>query len=119
MSSEEGATVGVVSGKRQTATGIARGLNKGHVVELRAERPRPSQRKGIQGKRTGLVRDLIREVVGLAPYEKKMLDTIKVLGSGGDKKLYKMAKKRLGTHKRAVAKREELKGIYAIQRSRG
>lgn len=69
-------------------------------------------------KRVKLVREIVREVAGLAPYEKRILDVIKVGGAGSEKKAYKLGKARLGTHKRSLKKREELKSLWAKQRAR-
>mmetsp|Transcript_12165 Transcript_12165/g.32736 ORF Transcript_12165/g.32736 Transcript_12165/m.32736 type:complete len:99 (+) Transcript_12165:54-350(+) len=88
-----------------SASGIAVGLNKGHIVTKKTSAPRPSARKGALGKRTGFVRKLIREVVGFAPYEKRVMELLKV---GKDKRALKFAKRRLGTHLRAKRKRDEL-----------
>lgn len=46
-------------------------------------------------KRTKLVRDLVQEVVGLAPYEKRLLDMLKTGGASSEKKMYKFAKRRV------------------------
>jgi len=70
------------------------------------------------GKRTALCREIAREVVGLAPYERRILDLIKTGGSSADKRVYKFAKKRLGSHKRALQKREDIKEVNARQRAR-
>ncbi|CAG9463391.1 unnamed protein product [Pedinophyceae sp. YPF-701] len=88
-----------------TATGIAVGMNKGHIVTKRDLRPRPSHMKGRLGKRTKFVRSIVREVAGLAPYEKRITELLKV---GKEKRALKMAKRKLGTHKRGKAKRDEL-----------
>ena len=53
-------------------SGIAVGLHKGRAVTKREMAKRPSANKGKLGKRTSLVRKLIREVVGFAPYEKRI-----------------------------------------------
>ena len=46
-------------------------------------------------KRTKLVRDLVGEVVGLAPYERRLLDMLKTGGASSEKKMYKFAKRRV------------------------
>ena len=46
------------------------------------------------GKRTALCREIAREVAGLSPYERRILDMIKTGGSSADKRVYKFAKRR-------------------------
>ena len=69
-------------------------------------------------KRVTLCRQIAREVVGLAPYERRILDMIKTGGGAADKRIYKFAKRRLGSHKRALKKREDIKDVNAQQRAR-
>lgn len=92
---------------------MAVGLNKGHKVTPHNPRPKPSRRKGVSSnyytrldsylfvkmvlfqvlsKRVKFVRDIIKEVVGLAPYEKRIIELLKV---GKDKRALKFAKKRV------------------------
>merc|ERR1711998_526984 len=78
-----------------TATGLAWGPNKGHVVEPLAKRVRASEKKGKLGVKVKLARDVIREVAGFAPYEKRAME---LLSQGFDKRALKFCKKRLGTH---------------------
>jgi large subunit ribosomal protein L36e len=52
-----------------------------------------------------MIRELVAEVAGPAPYEKRMMELLKV---GKDKRALKLAKKKLGTHLRAKKKREDM-----------
>ncbi|THU54675.1 hypothetical protein C4D60_Mb10t27640 [Musa balbisiana] len=92
----------------QPNTGLFVGLNKGHIVTKRELPPRPSNRKGKTSKRVHFVRNIIREVAGFAPYEKRITELLKV---GKDKRALKVAKRKLGTHKRAKKKREEMANV--------
>ncbi|KAJ1451551.1 ribosomal protein L36e [Pelagophyceae sp. CCMP2097] len=89
-----------------------------YPVTKLAKAVKPSHRKGGMSIRNKVVRDVIREVAGLVPYEKRILDMIKTGGASSEKRIYKFAKQRLGTHKRALKKREDMKDIYAQIRSR-
>ncbi|KAJ2961393.1 hypothetical protein NQZ79_g3408 [Umbelopsis isabellina] len=125
------------------ASGIAVGLNKGHITARRELKVTPSYKKGtivhpidstftyviylkinrkliivnpisqVQSKRTQFVRELVREVAGFAPYERRIMELIK---NSKDKRAKKLCKKRLGTFVRAKAKVEELTNVIAEQR---
>ncbi|KAG6425672.1 hypothetical protein SASPL_116117 [Salvia splendens] len=101
---------------KQQNSGIFVGLKKGHVVTPKELAPRPSERKGKTSKRVHFVRSLIREVAGFAPYEKRITELLKV---GKDKRALKVAKRKLGTHKRAKKKREEMSGALRKMRAAG
>ena len=53
-------------------------------------------------KRVQFVRDIVREVMGFAPYEKRAMEVLKL---GKEKRAQRFCKKRLGTHQRGVAVR--------------
>ncbi|WP_395239508.1 hypothetical protein, partial [Salmonella sp. s54412] len=92
---------------------MAVGLKKGHKVTKNAMKPKPSRRKGTTNKRVKFIRDLVREVTGFAPYERRCMEMLRV---GKDKKALKFMKKRLGTHSRGKRKREEMQSVIAAQR---
>jgi len=96
-----------------TATGLACGPNKGHIVDPLPKRVRPSEKKGKLGVKVKLARDVIREVVGFAPYERRCME---LLGQGFDKRALKFCKKRLGTHRRGKKKRAELEAVMQAQK---
>merc|ERR1711908_151083 len=99
-----------------TATGLAWGPNKGHVVEPLAKRTSQSEKKGKLGTKVKFARDVIREVAGFTPYEKRPLE---LLSQGFDKRALKFCKKRLGTHRRGKKKRAELEGVLQAQKLKG
>jgi large subunit ribosomal protein L36e len=84
---------------------MAIGLKKGHKVTPNTRKPRPSRRKGALTKHARFVRDIVREVCGFAPYEKRAMELLKI---SKDKRALKFCKKKLGTHLRGKRKREEM-----------
>merc|ERR1712150_93155 len=94
-------------------TEIAVGLNKGHKMNKNTLKPRPAARKGHQNKRVKFVRDVVQEVCGFAPYEKRALELLKI---NKDKRALKFVKKRLGTHTRGKRKRDDLARIQKAMR---
>ena len=63
-----------------------------------------------------MIRELVREMVGFAYYEKRMMEMIKVGSGAAAKKALVFAKKRLGTMRRARTKREELENVVQTMR---
>ncbi|KIH88489.1 large subunit ribosomal protein L36e [Sporothrix brasiliensis 5110] len=79
----------------------------------RVVKPRVSRTKGHLSKRTAFVRDIVKEVAGLAPYERRVIE---LLRNSKDKRARKLAKKRLGTFGRAKRKVDELTRVIAESR---
>ena len=98
-----------------TKPGIAVGLNKGHIVTKRVPAPRyaSSAKKGQLTERSILVKQVVREVAGFSPYEKRIIELLRI---GRDKRALKFAKRRLGTHLRAKKKREEMQDALRAKR---
>ncbi|KAK0734070.1 ribosomal protein L36e [Lasiosphaeria miniovina] len=99
--------------KEAPKTGLAVGLKKGHQTTARVSKPRVSRTKGHLSKRTQFVRGIVKEVAGLAPYERRVIE---LLRNGKDKRARKFSKKKLGTFGRAKAKVEELQRVIAESR---
>ncbi|KAI9890568.1 MAG: 60S ribosomal protein L36 [Vezdaea aestivalis] len=97
-------------------TGLAVGLNKGYKTTPRTIKPRISRTKGRLSKRTAFVREIVKEVSGLAPYERRVIE---LLRNSKDKRARKLAKKRLGTFGRAKRKVDELQRVIAESRRAG
>ncbi|KKY29037.1 putative 60s ribosomal protein l36 [Phaeomoniella chlamydospora] len=97
-------------------SGIVVGLNTGHKTTALDRKPRPSRTKGHLSNRTKFVREIVKEVAGLAPYERRVIE---LLRNSKDKRARKLAKKRLGTFGRAKRKVDELQGVIAEARRAG
>uniref|UniRef100_A0A8R1HLV6 60S ribosomal protein L36 n=1 Tax=Caenorhabditis japonica TaxID=281687 RepID=A0A8R1HLV6_CAEJA len=93
--------------------GLALGLNKGHAATQLPVKQRQNRHKGVASKKTKIVRELVREITGFAPYERRVLEMLRI---SKDKRALKFLKRRIGTHRRAKAKREELQGVIIAQR---
>ena len=102
-----------------TKSGIYAGKHAGFTVEKPESNPKlakPSQRRGNQGKRVALIRDVIREISGYAPYERKIIKLLFIGDEGADKRAMKFAKRRIGGHRRGKNKREKFREIVAQQK---
>ncbi|EGC42812.1 60S ribosomal protein [Histoplasma capsulatum var. duboisii H88] len=97
-------------------SGIAVGLNKGHKTTANTTKTRISRTKGHLSRRTKFVRDIVKEVAGLAPYERRVVE---LLRNAQDKRARKLAKKRLGTFGRAKRKVDEMQGVIAEAKRAG
>ena len=63
-----------------------------------------------------MVRDVVREIAGFAPYERKIMALIRDGVAWKDKKARKLARKRLGTMRRAKIKITELETVVQEQK---
>ncbi|CAF1328957.1 unnamed protein product, partial [Rotaria sordida] len=71
---------------------IATGLHKGRKLEkFVSKRVRPTRRHQKKSKHVKFVRDLVRELVGFMPYERRAMELMKV---GRDKRALKYVKPR-------------------------
>jgi large subunit ribosomal protein L36e len=85
------------------------------IINKKDRRPRAASRKGKLGTRTKFVRQVIREICGFTPFEKRMLEILRIGDSKSTKKAYRFAKVRLGTHKRALRKRAEMEEFIRVE----
>ena len=101
-------------------TGIFVGLNKGHIVTKPKAHPdafkvTKSHRKGRIHPRVQAVRDVMQEVTGLSPFQRKMMEMLKTGDSVKEKKAVRLARKRTGSHKRAQLIRDKIAKIIQDQ----
>merc|ERR1719379_290942 len=87
---------------------VAYGLAKGTKTTPTGKAPKVSRRKGHLNKRVKFVRDVVREVAGFAPYEKRCMELLRV---SKDKRALKYLKNKLGTYSRGKRKREEIQDV--------
>merc|ERR1712085_31826 len=85
----------------ETKTNLCVGMDKGKPLTKRALPTKQVHKKGRIQKRVKFVRD----IVGYAPYEKRCMELLKV---GKEKRALKVCKAKLGSHKRAKSKREDM-----------
>jgi len=91
---------------------IAIGLNKGYKVTKLSTKTKRRQH-GKLFKHNKFIRDIVREVSGFAPYERRAMELLKV---SKDKRALKFVKRRLGTHVRGKRKRDELSNVITQMR---
>ncbi|ESR56766.1 hypothetical protein CICLE_v10023595mg [Citrus x clementina] len=101
---------------KQSNTGLFVGLSKGHVMNKKELPSRSADCKGKTSKGVHFERNVIREVAGFASYKKGINELLKV---GKDKRTLKVAKKKLGAHKRTKMKREEMSNVLRWTRATG
>merc|ERR1719414_1908582 len=99
-------------------SGIAAGRDRGHQTTERVLKKRPVSYKGKQSAKVKVVREVIRECCGFAPYERRVMELIKMGTASATKRALKYAKSRLGTHKRGKKKREEMGDAIANMRKK-
>jgi len=102
-------------------TGMFVGLNKGFIVTKPAVanaafRATKSHRKGRLHPRVQGVRQVIAEICGLTPFERKMVELIKTGTVSKEKRAVKLARRKLGSQKRANAKREQITAVIMAQK---
>eukprot|EP01069_Polyplicarium_translucidae_P012934 Polyplicarium_translucidae@DN661_c0_g1_i1.p1 len=95
---------------------VAKQTKKSFIVSKRMLPSRPVDKKGRLGSRVKMIREVVREVSGFMPYERRAMELIKMGSASSMKRCLKACKKRLGTHKRGKKKRDELQ--EAVQRQR-
>ncbi|KAF8335059.1 ribosomal protein L36e [Cantharellus anzutake] len=91
-------------------TNLIVGVNKGHATTPIPKKSKPARSRSERAK---LVNSITREVCGFSPYERRVMELLRI---SKDKKAKKLAKKRLGTLARAKRKLDELSNIITEAR---
>ena len=76
-----------------------------------------SQRKGRLHPRVKAIRDVMVEVTGLSPFQRKMMEMIKTGDATKEKKAVRVARKRTGSHQRAQLIRDKISSIIMAQQA--
>lgn len=58
-------------------SGLVWGVDRGHKTERRVPRAKPSNRKGRSSQSKAVVKSVVREVAGFAPYERRAMELIR------------------------------------------
>ena len=74
-----------------------------------------SQRKGRAHPRLRALREVMTEVTGLSPFQRKMMEMLKTGDATKEKKAVRLARKRTGSHKRAQLVRDKISAIIQAQ----
>ena len=61
------------------------------------------------------IREVMTEVTGLSPFQRKMMEMLKTGDSVKEKKAVRVARKRTGSHKRAQLVRDKIAAIIQAQ----
>merc|ERR1711881_656264 len=101
-------------------------MNKGFIVTKPKSDKRAgnnfkntkSYRKGRLHPRVKAVREVISEICGLSPFERKMVELVKSGVVSKEKRAVKLARRKLGTQKRANSKRDQITKIIMSQRKK-
>ncbi len=64
--------------KSSAIEGLAIGKNKGHPVTKNVRKEKQSAHKGRLSKKTRIVREVVREVTGYAPYERRVMELLRI-----------------------------------------
>ena len=91
--------------------GLAVGLNKGFIVKKPVAAKVARENKHGARNRSRDIRKLVRSIVGLTQFEKRLLEMFRVDSQKVQKRAFKMLKKRIGTRDRAMKKKNELLAI--------
>ena len=86
---------------------LAVGLNKGFLVKkpTAAKETRVNKHGALERSRD--IRKLVRSIVGLTSFEKRLLEMFKVDNKKVEKRAFKLLKARLGTRSRALKKKAD------------
>ena len=74
-----------------------------------------SHRKGRLHPRVKAIREVMTEVTGLSPFQRKMMELLKTGDAKKEKSAVRIARKRTGSHKRAQLVRDKLAKIIQAQ----